>query len=191
MTPDEARRAVAKSGYKIDPGSIRDERPSWEERLRVAVGERQGSGAARASVPKLREVSSYSATGARKQTLKVSFASAPEGPRVKEVVYEIPADQITRADFDANVLAKYGHRHGQVPTIFGPEALWCSAGEPSCGKSWMKPPEKPSLKVGTFGTNQRYRITLDGRDVAEETRLNSLFAAEVERRAPRTRAPAF
>lgn len=191
MTPDEAGRAIAKSGYKIDAASIRDDRPSWEERLRVAVRERQGSSAPRPSGPPLREVSNYYATSVRKQTLQVSFAATPAGPRVKKVVYEIPVDQITKADFDANVLTKYGRRDGQVATVDGMEALWCSAGERQCGKSWMYRPERPVLKAGTFQVARRHRITLDGRDIAEEARLNSLFVAEVERRAPRTRETSF
>lgn len=183
MTPAQARAALMQSGYKIAEDRYRVNR-TWEELVQVAVAERLGKHGVR--VP---ETGGRNLEGSkdRRQTIEVHFVAKPEGMRVGYVEYRIPGEEITKEDYDANVLAKYGR-----PDVnhWGSMAMiWCSAGEPRCAP--LTQLKRPHLESRYASSIQVRILELNGVDQVEEARLQALIAAEVERRAPRTRQTAF
>lgn len=183
MTPAQARAALLQSGYKVTEDRYRINR-TWEELVQVAVAQRLGKYGVQVPETGGRNLEG---TKDRRQTIEVHFVAKPEGMRVGYVEYRIPGEEITKDDYDANVLAKYGR-----PDVnhWGSMAMiWCSVGEPRCAP--LTQLKRPHLESRFASSIQVRILELNGVDQAEEARRQALIAAEVERRAPRTRQTAF
>lgn len=181
MTPAQARAALLQNGYKVTEDRYVTNQ-TWEELIQSALASRLKNYTARESRTGGRNLE---ANKDPRQTIKVTFLATPRGMRVENVEYRIPAGDITKADFDANVARKYGEPTRRVSWA----ALWCSPGEKTCIPNRYF--EYPSLKSRHNAAPDFRSVELDGTNKVERARFKALIAAEVERRAPRTRVTAF
>lgn len=183
MTLEEARTALVKAGFQVRESALSED--SWEQRIRDEVERRQG---ARDTRPRLRHPYALQATGSRQQKVTVGIGAGPEGARVSSVEYSIPRDQIAIEDFNANVVGKYGPPH--VKGGYENEMHWCTVKEQRCALSTSLRYPNLSVRSALLPPNT-HQIKLRGNDRDEDARLKAAFAAEVERRAPKTRDTAF
>ena len=173
MSVAEAEAAARAAGYTLRPrNSTIFPDFTWNDLIEAKVAERRGQ-----KYQMKPFQLDFEAVGARKQTLDVEFEATPDGNRVSSVEYNIPPDQMTEDAFISSVASKYG-ANKYAGNFWG----WCfPAGIDCFGKD-------PVLRAST--TSLKFSLQLvEGQKIKEQRA--GMFAAEVERRAPKDARGAF
>ena len=175
MTVSQAESALRSAGY-----SQRYKNTGFSYADSVMTDQAIEYGVARA-LPEERAVS-YLAWNKGEEVIEVGFAALPQGPSVTAVTYQASDDApIAPADFVARALRKYGEPVNEDAD----DLRWCTVKASECER--LSDAEYPLLSIWPDSR----RINLVDNDPARKDALRARHAADVARRKPADKEPAF
>jgi hypothetical protein len=173
MTPDQAQRAMAAAGYRLDHWA---RGASFEQRVAAEVARRRPASAGKTAPAEVTPISLWG-DGPNGEKLWIKFQPLATGSIVKFVQITTNPRRSTTEAVQAQVWQKYGAPTGYV--LDWNRHFWCDLPADICGREAL-----PQYHTLSFGTYPEPALKL-----SDEYRLERIGAeaivAEVERRAPR------